>query len=188
MLHQEGLRRALAPLHRVPAVVLLRLPHAVPAAEALGPSQPPPNAQGMQVTVRTFADATVAVELALGNALAQWPYVHDMSLIDALAEVFQPLPRDSGGVPPPPPTPAPATWVYINVILTNSNLFAPVIDVAGVGELAATLRGHAAAASGPGPLLPAEAMADMIMAAFFMARRADWQARGGPSEDGGACW
>lgn len=61
------------------------------------------------------------------------------------------------------------------------------MDVGGVGELAATLRGYAGAVSRPGPTgwLPCELLSDMIMATFFMARRADWHARVGVSEDGG---
>lgn len=42
----------------------------------------------MQVAVAVMLDGTVAVEIAAENALAQWPYLTDMTLIDALIRIF----------------------------------------------------------------------------------------------------
>lgn len=41
-----------------------------------------------QVAVAVMLDGTVAVEIAAENALAQWPYLTDMTLIDALIRIF----------------------------------------------------------------------------------------------------
>ena len=43
----------------------------------------------MQVTVAVMNDSTVAVELAALQALLQWPYLSDLSLINAMASIFQ---------------------------------------------------------------------------------------------------
>ena len=42
----------------------------------------------LQVTVGVMDDATVAVEVAACEALVQWPYLSDMTLIWALASIF----------------------------------------------------------------------------------------------------
>lgn len=42
----------------------------------------------VQVTVAVMDDSTVAVEVAASQALLQWPYLTDMSLINAVASVF----------------------------------------------------------------------------------------------------
>ncbi len=156
--------------------------HSTNTAHILHDANPFPT-QHTQVAVTTFADATVAVELSLSQALVQWPYTQEMSMVDALAEIFQPLPvcvvcvvcrtgfvlvlllihggwRGGGmytnvyttismldyhmivnphhhcqsqkpglDANPPQPVPQLATWVYINVILTDSHVFAPVFDV-----------------------------------------------------------
>ena len=43
---------------------------------------------GGQVTVAVMDDGTVAVEVAESQALLQWPYLSDISLITAVASVF----------------------------------------------------------------------------------------------------
>lgn len=43
----------------------------------------------LQVAVAVMTDGTVAVEVASENALVQWPFLSDLTLIDAITKVFQ---------------------------------------------------------------------------------------------------
>lgn len=93
-----------------------------------------------QVDVAVIQDGTVAVEVAAGNALLQWPYLTDASLIMALISVFRSANEEAEDMienaaaqsllPPPPPDRAglATAWLYVNIILTNSQIFVPVMD------------------------------------------------------------
>ncbi len=69
----------------------------------------------------------------------------------------------------------------------------PTHTQVGVRDLAGILQGYAEAGAGTttpntqGPL-PWEASTDVLMATFFKAKRADFMARAGISEDGGISW
>lgn len=43
----------------------------------------------LQIAVAVMLDGTVAVEVASEHALLQWPFLSDMSLVDAIAKIFQ---------------------------------------------------------------------------------------------------
>lgn len=85
----------------------------------------------LEVSLAMLNDGTVAVETALSSALIQWPYFHDISLISSISNIFQ-LPdldsdynKDSDSmIDWSEPTP----WLYINTILTDLEVFIPVLD------------------------------------------------------------
>lgn len=88
----------------------------------------------LQVSFHMRADGTMACEVHLCHALLQWPYLTDMSLASAMVSIFQPtwcmtvpttidsLPgkifHDNGGWP----------WLYFNLLITNSEVFVPVMS------------------------------------------------------------
>lgn len=49
-------------------------------------SRPEPSPQ---IAVAVMLDGTVAVEVASQHALLQWPFMSDISMIDAIIKVFQ---------------------------------------------------------------------------------------------------
>ena len=77
-------------------------------------------------------DGTTAVELEGAHCLLAWPFAADVSLGAALAAVFAgPAPPPAGGAPAAAaPAWQPAPWLYLNFLLTNSQLFLPVLDQA----------------------------------------------------------
>jgi len=86
-----------------------------------------------QVAVALMRDGTTAVELEGAHCLLAWPFAADVSLGAALAAVFAaPAPAPGPQAAPAPAAPAwrPAPWLYLNFLLTNSQLFLPVLDQA----------------------------------------------------------
>lgn len=88
-------------------------------------------------------DGTMAVEVESAHCLLAWPFAADVSLTTALAAIFSP-PVDpaegegSGAGLAAGAEPAasaqlpwqPQPWLYLNFLLTNSQLFLPVLDQA----------------------------------------------------------
>ena len=83
-------------------------------------------------------DGTIAIEANLSHALVQWPFLSDISLVWAAASVFQP--EVPAGDDPAAEAAADAVaqtldksvqqpWLYLNIVLRNSQLFLPVLDL-----------------------------------------------------------
>jgi hypothetical protein len=87
----------------------------------------------LEAGVGILSDSTMAVEIALSGGLLQWPYFHDISLVSSIVNIFNTGTAEerenddhvkkSENVPDIMP------WMYINVLITDTELFLPVIDV-----------------------------------------------------------
>ena len=91
-----------------------------------------------QATIAVMQDGTVAIEADLCHALVQWPFLSDISLVWAAASIFQP--ESPIGEDPAERAAAEAAaqqldrsvqqpWIYLNIVLRNSQLFLPVLDL-----------------------------------------------------------
>lgn len=84
-------------------------------------------------------DGTMAIETSLSNTLIQWPFLSDISLIWALSSIFEPEPPPAGGdaaaeaaveaVAQTLSKSVEKAWLYLNVVLHNSQLLLPVLDL-----------------------------------------------------------
>ena len=96
------------------------------------------NKPWLQATIGMLKDGTIAIELDVGLALLQWPFLTDISLVWAAASVFD---NTSGLGDEDPTTVAAGTaadailrstelspWLYFNVVLRDSQIFLPVAD------------------------------------------------------------
>ena len=101
----------------------------------------------MQATIALMEDGTVAVEANLSHALLQWPFLSDISLIWAAASIFQPVPSSAGDPAAQAVAEAAAQkldksiqqpWIYLNIVLRNSQIFLPVLDVVSCCTIAIT--------------------------------------------------
>jgi len=133
---------------------VLTAPHHAPAEERLPGATNTrlpgsnPNVR-LEVSVAILEDSTTAVEVGLSSALLQWPYFKDLSLIWSVANVFKSVPPgereqvndDVPVVKESPPAPGPSSWLYFNVILTETEIFVPVLDVEVAEHMAAELWG-----------------------------------------------
>ena len=97
----------------------------------------------LQVAVAVPLDGTMAVEVEAAHCFLAWPFAADASLAAALTSVFAPpapAPEDEpaglgvgrgGAAPAAAKQPwQPQPWMYLNFLLTNSQLFLPVLDQA----------------------------------------------------------
>ena len=96
-----------------------------------------------------LSDGTLAIQAAMAHVLAQWPFLLDMSLSTAIAAIFAPVQgaalgeRDvidtagNCGLGPSVGLAAEVAaleeamlkpWLYFNLIMTDSQLFLPVLD------------------------------------------------------------
>lgn len=83
-------------------------------------------------------DGTVAIEMDLQLALAQWPFLTDISLVWAAASVFDPIPTTADTDPSSAAASAVAdailkatelsSWIYFNIITRDSQVFIPLAD------------------------------------------------------------
>ena len=81
----------------------------------------------------------MAIETSLCHTLVQWPFLTDISLIWALASIFQPEAPPAGGdaaaeaaaeaVAQTLDKSVEKAWLYLNIVLQNSQLFLPVLDL-----------------------------------------------------------
>ena len=99
----------------------------------------------MQVQLSVIDDGTLAIEATVHQLLAQWPYLSDLSLIWAVASIFEPAsPSEVAGAHVDPAhqaaaaaaykilqEPAVQPWLYFNLIAHNSHVFAPIMDLVG---------------------------------------------------------
>jgi hypothetical protein len=90
-----------------------------------------------QVMLALLKDGTMAIQTTLARALLQWPFLHDTSLLAAVMAVFLPAQRSrSGGDTEASADGASSAldaavqqpWLYFNVLVTDSQLYAPVLD------------------------------------------------------------
>lgn len=101
----------------------------------------------LQVGVAMLLDGTMAVEVESAHCLLAWPFAADTSLTTALAAIFSPpaCPAEGEGAglefaaSGEPAAGAqlpwqPQPWLYLNFLLTNSQLFLPVLDQARRGS------------------------------------------------------
>ena len=85
-----------------------------------------------EASVGVLTDSTMAVEVALSGALVQYPYFHDMSLINGIASIFTSSTASDGqeaSGDPPDETSDISSWMYLNVLVTDTEIFIPVVDV-----------------------------------------------------------
>lgn len=85
-----------------------------------------------EASVGILEDSTMAIELALSGALIQYPYFHDMSLINGIVGIFKSEGKSEQmhadddleavfvDISP---------WMYLNMIITDTEVFVPVVDV-----------------------------------------------------------
>ena len=86
-----------------------------------------------EASVGILSDSTTAVEVALSGALIQYPYFHDTSLINGIAGIF----KLTGGSDEEEANLDPhgamfsdiSSWLYLNVLITDTEVFVPVVDV-----------------------------------------------------------
>lgn len=99
-----------------------------------------PGCVSLQATVAVMQDGTIAIEANLSHALVQWPFLSDISLVWAAASIFQPDastgddPADKAAAQAVAETLDKSTqqpWLYLNIVLRNSQLFLPVLDLVG---------------------------------------------------------
>lgn len=87
----------------------------------------------MQVALAVHADGAVAIQTAFSQALVQWPFLHDTSFVSAITAVFAPAAAASGtdgnmAAAHSLDVALLHPWLYLNVLLVNSQLFIPVLD------------------------------------------------------------
>ena len=87
----------------------------------------------LEAGVGILSDSTMAVEIALSGGLLQWPYFHDTSLISSIVNIFNTGTAEErendDHVKKSEDMPDITPWMYINVLITDTELFVPVIDV-----------------------------------------------------------
>lgn len=85
----------------------------------------------LEVSVGILSDSTMAVEIALSGGLLQWPYFYDVSLMNTITGIFQPENDGSNHeIGDAENIQLDITsWMYINVVISNTEIFVPVIDV-----------------------------------------------------------
>lgn len=85
-----------------------------------------------EASVGILEDSTMAIEVALSGALIQYPYFHDMSLINGIVGIFkgdqssEHLSKDDEASEVAVDI---SQWMYLNVIITDTEIFVPVVDV-----------------------------------------------------------
>lgn len=92
----------------------------------------------MQVNMAMYTDGTMAVEVAVDNALVQWPFLADISFITVISAVFQLPPGEvpGAGVGAKAQAAEGTPWMYFNVLVTNSQIFVPLLDMERARDLA----------------------------------------------------
>lgn len=92
----------------------------------------------LQVRLAMYPDGTMAIEVFACQALVQWPFLAELSLINAVIAVFA-LPdattaaaADEGNathaVAAAVPL-GPKPWMYLNVVIADSQVFVPLFDM-----------------------------------------------------------
>lgn len=95
----------------------------------------------VQASVGLLTDGTIAVEVQLAELLLQWPFLSDLSFMDAASSIFQPPTDIAEETGDPLHTAAAAAaaqvvqkgalqpWLYLNIIAVNSQFLLPVFDM-----------------------------------------------------------
>ena len=119
---------------------ILTAPHKPSAGEGLSTLRQKISLPGsnpnirLEVNLALLKDGTMAVETALTSALLQWPYFNDMSLINSIANIFTGPPESHLPVVDEPQARnldlqnSRSPWMYINTLLTEVEVFVPVLD------------------------------------------------------------
>ena len=88
-----------------------------------------------------LTDGTIAVEVQLAELLLQWPFLSDLSFVDAASSIFQPPTEIAEATGDPLHTAAAAAaaqvvqkgalqpWLYLNIIAVNSQFVLPIFDM-----------------------------------------------------------
>lgn len=99
-----------------------------------------------QVMLALMKDGTIAIQAALAQALVQWPFLHDTSLLAAVMAVFMPPHAPGAGADAAASAAVAAAadalditlllpWLYFNLLMTDSQLYVPVLDKVGLMTL-----------------------------------------------------
>ncbi|KAK9867091.1 hypothetical protein WJX84_006946 [Apatococcus fuscideae] len=100
----------------------------------------------LQASVGLLTDGTIAVEVQLAELLLQWPFLSDLSFMDAASSIFQPPTEIAEETGDPLHTAAAAAaaqvqqkgalqpWLYLNIIAVNSQFLLPVFDMVTIGD------------------------------------------------------
>lgn len=111
----------------------------MPCSNQLSGSNQP--AVRVQASVGLLTDGTIAVEVQLAELLLQWPFLSDLSFMDAASSIFQPPTEIAEETGDPLHTAAAAAaaqviqrgalqpWLYLNIIAVNSQFLLPVFDM-----------------------------------------------------------
>eukprot|EP00887_Chlorella_sp_A99_P007742 scaffold20.g7742.t1 len=151
----------------------------------------------LEVSLGMLADSTMAVEVALSNALVNWPYFNDLSLIWSIANIFSApwSPQRTDEDRPEPagaPPPVPSAWLYFNLVLTDTQagrarglrrgvagvagFFVPVFDIVVAQSMAAQLWDIGPAAATKSDF---ERVADLALACMLLDGMQDEGEEGG---------
>ena len=85
-----------------------------------------------EASVGILEDSTMAIELALSGALIQYPYFHDVSLVNGVVGIFRAegsSEQHHDGDDLDGMFTDISPWMYLNVIITDTEIFVPVVDV-----------------------------------------------------------
>lgn len=89
----------------------------------------------LQVLFTQRHDSTMAIELDMCHSLLQWPYLTDMSLINAMVAIFEP----NWCMGPPPFMDTLQLklnpWLYVNVVIRESQASCVSSGVQAVEDL-----------------------------------------------------
>ncbi|KAK9815754.1 hypothetical protein WJX72_009012 [[Myrmecia] bisecta] len=132
-------------LEGIPVLHLLTGPHTPPGDEVAhlqSSSQHLNNQPTVEVTLALMPDGTVAVEASLAHALLQWPFLTDLSLILAMTSIFAlgaEADADAGEASRNATeqfmrTNGQAPWLYFNFVMTKSQIFVPVLEMASMHD------------------------------------------------------
>ena len=123
----------------------------------------------LEASVGLLSDSTMAVEVALSGSLLQWPYFQDITLTSSIANIFNlgsaqeraledhPVQKENEEEDIYP-------WMYLNVLITDTELFVPVID----SDVALKLISELWKSSSEDKRNEFEKVADMILATMLI--------------------
>eukprot|EP00878_Enallax_costatus_P006928 GHUV01007260.1.p1 GENE.GHUV01007260.1~~GHUV01007260.1.p1 ORF type:complete len:2890 (+),score=849.52 GHUV01007260.1:2-8671(+) len=125
-------------IHEVPDLSVIRVLDELPADESAhlankgkrvkpNSAANPSESGGFKFHMGYLKEGTMTVELTLGSALLQWPYLSDLSLVSAMINIFY---NDWGAAPKLPPAWVQLkrnAWLYFNLVITDSQIFMPLL-------------------------------------------------------------
>lgn len=123
----------------------------------------------LEASVGLLSDSTMAIEVALSGSLLQWPYFQDISLISSITNIFnlgsaQERELEDHPVQTEKQEEDIYPWMYLNVLITDTEFFVPVIDA----DIAMKLISELWKSSGEDKRNEFEKVADMILATMLI--------------------